>query len=136
MLTSLPPYYDEDINSMYRKILNDPLVFPQEMDVNTKDLISKLLIRDPKKRLGYNGVEEIKSHAFFKDIDWEKLNSKGYIPPYKPQVKDSSDISNISSEFTNERPMDSVVDDFLSESVQKQFGGWTYVGSFTGGAGN
>ncbi|QPG74912.1 hypothetical protein FOA43_002250 [Brettanomyces nanus] len=132
MLTSLPPFYDEDVNLMYRKILNDPLVFPADIDATTKDLITKLLNRDPNKRLGYEGVSEIKSHPFFKDIDWDKLNNKGYIPPYKPQVRDSSDISNISSEFTSEEPKDSVVDDFLSESVQKQFGGWTYVGSFSG----
>ena len=132
MLTSLPPFYDEDVNVMYRKILNDPLVFPPGFDATTKDLITKLLVRDPTKRLGFQGVSTIKTHPFFKDIDWNKLNSKGYIPPYKPQVKDSLDISNISSEFTNEKPMDSVVDDYLSESVQKQFGGWTYVGSFNG----
>ena len=132
MLTSLPPFYDEDVNVMYRKILNDPLVFPAGFDSTTKDLITKLLVRDPTKRLGFHGVSAIKTHPFFKDIDWNKLNSKGYIPPYKPQVKDSLDISNISSEFTNEKPMDSVVDDYLSESVQKQFGGWTYVGSFNG----
>ncbi|OXT09770.1 hypothetical protein B9K06_27205, partial [Bacillus sp. OG2] len=71
--------------------------------------------RDSAQRLGYHGVDEIKSHQFFKDIDWVKLNNKGYIPPYKPQVKNSLDISNISSEFTDERPMDSVVDDYLSE---------------------
>lgn len=134
MLTSLPPFYDEDVPTMYKKILEDPLIFPGDMDSVTKDLIGKLLVRDPTQRLGYHGVSEIKSHQFFKDIDWEKLNSKGYIPPYKPQVKNSMDISNISAEFTDERPMDSVVDDYLSESVQKQFGGWTYVGSFGGNA--
>lgn len=132
MLTSLPPFYDEDVSLMYKKILEDPLIFPSDMDSVTKDLITKLLNRDPAQRLGYHGVSEIKAHQFFKDIDWEKLNNKGYIPPYKPQVKNSLDISNISSEFTDERPMDSVVDDYLSESVQKQFGGWTYVGSFGG----
>ena len=130
MLTSLPPFYDEDVSIMYKKILNDELLFPNDIDNITKDLIKNLLNRDPNKRLGINGVEEIKNHEFFKDIDWIKLNNKGYIPPYKPLVKDSMDISNISSEFTDERPMDSVVDDYLSESVQKQFGGWTYVGSF------
>ncbi|KAG0677036.1 hypothetical protein C6P40_003083 [Pichia californica] len=134
MLTSLPPFYDEDVSIMYKKILEDPLIFPSDMDSVTKDLITKLLNRDSAQRLGYHGVDEIKSHQFFKDIDWVKLNNKGYIPPYKPQVKNSLDISNISSEFTDERPMDSVVDDYLSESVQKQFGGWTYVGSFGGSA--
>lgn len=132
MLTSLPPFYDEDVPTMYKKILEDPLIFPNDMDPVTKDVIARLLNRDPTKRLGYHGVKEIKDHEFFKDIDWDKLNSKGYIPPYKPQVKNSMDISNISSEFTDERPMDSVVDDYLSESVQRQFGGWTYVGSYDG----
>lgn len=132
MLTSLPPFYDEDVSTMYKKILEDPLIFPNDMDSITKDLIGKLLNRDPLQRLGFHGVHEIKNHPFFKDIDWDKLNSKGYIPPYKPEVKNSMDISNISTDFTDERPMDSVVDDYLSESVQKQFGGWTYVGSFGG----
>ncbi|GMF99427.1 hypothetical protein B5S33_g99 [[Candida] boidinii] len=131
MLTSLPPFYDEDVNIMYKKILHDPLVFPNYLDSKTCSLIKGLLNRDPRKRLGYNGVSEIKNNPFFDDVDWNKLNSKGYIPPYKPPVKDNSDTSNISSEFTNEKPMDSVVDDYLSESVQKQFGGWTYVGSYS-----
>lgn len=132
MLTSLPPFYDEDVTVMYKKILEDPLIFPNDMDSVTKDLIGRLLNRDPVQRLGYHGVHEIKNHPFFKDIDWDKLNGKGYIPPYKPEVKNSMDVSNISTDFTDERPMDSVVDDYLSESVQKQFGGWTYVGSFGG----
>lgn len=38
------------------------------------------------------------------------------------------DTSNFDPDFTNEKPQDSVVDDFLTESVQKQFGGWTYNG--------
>lgn len=39
------------------------------------------------------------------------------------------DTSNFDEEFTREKPIDSVVDEYLSESVQKQFGGWTYVGN-------
>ncbi|CDK24792.1 unnamed protein product [Kuraishia capsulata CBS 1993] len=131
MLTGLPPFYDEDVNKMYSKILNDTLVFPSDMETSTKSLIKGLLTRDPTKRLGYNGTHEIKTHPYFADVDWNKLLVKGYIPPYKPLVKDSTDTSNFDSEFTSERPLDSVVDDFLSESVQKQFGGWTYIGSDT-----
>lgn len=129
MLTGLPPFYDEDTTKMYKKILQDPLVFPQFLDEDTKSLIEKLLNRDPTKRLGYNGTHEIKQHPFFADIDWQKLNSKGYVPPFKPPVQDLNDTTNFDQEFTSEKPADSVVDDFLSESVQKQFGGWTYVGS-------
>lgn len=73
-------------------------------------------------------ASEIKSHPFFKDIDWNKLLNKSYLPPFKPNVENLLDTSNFDPDFTNEKPQDSVVDDFLTESVQKQFGGWTYNG--------
>lgn len=53
---------------------------------------------------------------------------KGYIPPYKPLVKSEIDTANFDQEFTKEKPIDSVVDEYLSASIQKQFGGWTYIG--------
>ncbi|CCD27328.1 serine/threonine-protein kinase NDAI_0K01370 [Naumovozyma dairenensis CBS 421] len=129
MLTGLPPYYDEDVPKMYKKILQNPLRFPDGFDEDAKDLLIGLLSRDPTRRLGYNGTDEIKNHPFFSQLSWHRLLMKGYIPPYKPPVINSMDTSNFDQEFTREKPVDSVVDEFLSESVQKQFGGWTYVGN-------
>lgn len=129
MLTGLPPYYDEDVPKMYKKILQEPLRFPDGFDRDAKDLLIGLLSRDPSRRLGRNGADEIKNHPFFSQLSWKRLWMKGYIPPYKPHVSSSADTSNFDQEFTNEKPVDSVVDDFLSASVQKQFGGWTYVGN-------
>ena len=51
---------------MYKKILNDPLKFPDEMGKDARNLITRLLTRDPENRLGSNGPEEIKKHPFFK----------------------------------------------------------------------
>lgn len=129
MLTGLPPYYDSDTSAMYRKILTNPLKFPDNFDKDCKDLLIHLLNRDPTKRLGSNGSQEIKNHKFFKQIDWQKLYDKNYLPPFKPPVKDNFDTSNFDKEFTDEKPVDSVLNDYLSDSVQKQFGGWTYVGT-------
>ncbi|ODV80966.1 putative serine/thronine protein kinase [Suhomyces tanzawaensis NRRL Y-17324] len=127
MLTGLPPFFDEDTPTMYRKILQNPLRFPSFLEsTDAQDLLIKLLQKDPKHRL--NDATEIKSHPFFKDIDWVKLINKSYLPPFKPNVENLLDTSNFDSDFTNEKPQDSVVDDFLSESVQQQFGGWTYNG--------
>lgn len=126
MLTGLPPFYDENTNEMYRKILQDPLRFPDDMDKDAKSLLTGLLNRDPKQRLGSNGPAEIKNHKFFAEIDWKKLLGKKYPPPFKPSVASATDTSNFDKEFTSEVPTDSVVDDYLSESVQRQFGGWTY----------
>lgn len=88
MLTGLPPFYDEVVNEMYRKILVQPLGFPggNVVPPAAKDLLTKLLDRDPKQRLGANGVAEIKSHPFFHGIDWRKLLERKYDPSFKPKV--------------------------------------------------
>ncbi len=70
--TGLPPFYDEDVNVMYQRILSDPLLFPQDMPHDAMTLVTGLLQRDPTKRMGANGAEEIKRHPFFSHIDWNR----------------------------------------------------------------
>ena len=85
--TGLPPFYDEDVNVMYQRIVADPLLFPQDMPHDAMTLITGLLQRDPTKRLGSNGAEEIKRHPIFsKHIDWHRLLAKKIQPPFKPSV--------------------------------------------------
>ncbi|KAL2273300.1 hypothetical protein FJTKL_04811 [Diaporthe vaccinii] len=88
MLTGLPPFYDENTNEMYRKILSEPLHFPSHDVVPpaAKDLLTKLLNRNPAERLGANGSAEIKAHPFFHAIDWRKLLQRKYEPTFKPNV--------------------------------------------------
>lgn len=88
MLTGLPPFYDENTNEMYRKILSEPLHFPSADIVPpaAKDLLSKLLNRNPEERLGAAGSAEIKAHPFFHAIDWRKLLQRKYEPTFKPSV--------------------------------------------------
>lgn len=88
MLTGLPPFYDENTNDMYRKILAEPLHFPgpEIVPPAARDLLQKLLDRDPTKRLGVNGAAEIKAHPFFHSIDWRKLLDRKYEPSFKPNV--------------------------------------------------
>jgi serum/glucocorticoid-regulated kinase 2 len=71
--TGLPPFYDENVNTMYQRILTDPLNFPLEMPSEARSVMTGLLQRDPSRRLGVNGGEEIKRHPFFdKYIDWNR----------------------------------------------------------------
>ena len=92
MLTGLPPFYDENTNEMYRKILEEPLKFPGSDIVppSARDLLSRLLDRDPQRRLGANGAAEIKSHHFFTNIDWRKLLQRKYEPSFRPNVVSGS----------------------------------------------
>ncbi|KAL5521078.1 hypothetical protein ACEPAG_9000 [Sanghuangporus baumii] len=128
MMTGLPPFYDENVNVMYQRILRDPLLFPPDMSHDAKSVMSGLLQRDPSKRLGHNGADEIKRHPFFaRHIDWNLLLAKKIQPPFKPSVESVMDVANFDSEFTSETATDSVVlDSQLSETVQDQFRGFTY----------
>ncbi|KAI8325885.1 AGC/AKT protein kinase [Martensiomyces pterosporus] len=133
MMTGLPPFYDENVNEMYRRILEDELVFPDDMGNRAKSLLRGLLQRDPRRRLGNNGAAEIKDQPFFAEINWDCLVGKQYEPPFKPSVASAVDTSNFDEEFTAEPPQDSyIADSNLSETVQEQFVGFTYDGS--GGA--
>ena len=72
---------------MYRKILSDPLRFPDEVSVEARSLLTALLDRDPSRRLGVRGAQDIKSHPFFsRHIDFKKLWQKATPPPFKPAV--------------------------------------------------
>ena len=42
------------------------------------------MAKDPKKRLGRKGIDEIKLHPFFEGIDWDKVANKDVEVPYKP----------------------------------------------------
>ncbi len=58
------------------------------MSENARGLILQLLNRNPAKRLGAGArdSEEIKSHIFFKDVDWNLVISKGLEVP-KPRIR-------------------------------------------------
>jgi serum/glucocorticoid-regulated kinase 2 len=88
MLTGLPPFYDENTNDMYRKILTEPLHFPgpEIVPPAARDLLTRLLDRDANRRLGAKGAAEIKAHYFFHSIDWRKLLERKYEPTFKPNV--------------------------------------------------
>ncbi|KAF8546863.1 Pkinase-domain-containing protein [Imleria badia] len=128
MMTGLPPFYDENVNTMYQRILMDPLVFPPDISGEAKSVMTGLLQRDPTRRLGANGGEEIKRHPFFaKYVNWNQLLQKKIQPPFKPSVESVLDVANFDPDFTNEEAQDSVVEDsHLSETVQDQFKGFTY----------
>jgi len=96
MIVGYPPFVDEDPMGIYQKILSGKIVFPKLFDKNAKGLVKKLLTADLGKRYGNlkNGVDDIKTHKWFKDLNWEDLLEKKIAPPFKPTVKGEADTSN------------------------------------------
>lgn len=105
MITGLPPFFDNNRKIMYHKILTGELERPCLMSEDAFDFIRGLLQRDPHERLGYNGFQEVKQHAWFKDIEWDKLLRKEIKPPYKPIVEGEADSRNIEQVFLDEVPL-------------------------------
>ena len=58
---------------------------PDDWSMEAVDFINRLLLRKAKKRLGYNGIHELKNHTWMKDVDWEKLSEKKIEPPFVPE---------------------------------------------------
>ena len=104
MIGGLPPFYDRNRERMYRKILGADIRYPKHMTAEARDICAGMLNRDPTKRLGYRGALEIKSHPYFKNINWDALGRKEIPPPFKPDVKGADDTDNVSKDFLNMNP--------------------------------
>ena len=82
---------------------------PEKVGKNARDLIEKLFVSNPKKRLGYNSADEVKNHPFFNGVDFDKVLRKEYKPPFIPKLKDDTDLRYFDEDFTklsvdNEKP--------------------------------
>jgi serum/glucocorticoid-regulated kinase 2 len=104
MIAGLPPFYDRNRPTMYTKILTQPLEFTADFSPEARDLIARMLEREPRQRIGYGGSHELKAHPFFRGFDWDRLLRKEVTPPWLPQVDSETDTSNIAKEFTSENP--------------------------------
>jgi hypothetical protein len=87
MLIGYPPFFSDTATDTCKTILNwkTNLNIPPESKISKEavDLIKKL-INDADKRLGLNGADEIKKHAFFKKVDWKGIYNS--TAPFIPEV--------------------------------------------------
>jgi protein-serine/threonine kinase len=97
------PFYAEDTQQMYKNIAFGKVRFPRDALSNEgRNFVKGLLNRNPAHRLGAKGdAEELMTHPFFHDVNWQRLSKKMVSPPFKPKLKGEFDTSNFDPEFTN-----------------------------------
>jgi len=97
MLGGATPFYWEGATQKdeFEAILRCDYKCPDTFSADAKDLIDKLLVLDPTKRLGgsMRGHLDIMSHPWFDAINFKKLRKKEIAAPWVPEVKDSLDTS-------------------------------------------
>ncbi|XP_017770517.1 PREDICTED: ribosomal protein S6 kinase alpha-5-like [Nicrophorus vespilloides] len=110
-----------------RRILKTVPPIPESLSKYAADFISKLLVKDPKKRLGggEEDAKELKEHAFFRKIDWKALSRKEIPAPFVPVIRTELDVSNFSEEFTQLPATDSPA--VIPPNYDKIFKGYSYV---------
>jgi serine/threonine protein kinase len=80
-LTSVPPHYSRDDEERYENIKNAPVALGGRFTPACSDLLAQLLHKDPSKRLGAtSGLEELKAHPWFAEIDWQGVQNKWLCP--------------------------------------------------------
>lgn len=110
-----------------RRILKTTPPIPETLGQDVADFISKLLVKEPRKRLGggEGDATELKRHAFFKNLDWKALATKKITAPFKPSIRYELDVSNFSEEFTQMVPTDSPA--VVPPNYDKIFKGYSYI---------
>ncbi|KAK7072910.1 Serine/threonine-protein kinase Sgk1 [Halocaridina rubra] len=134
MLYGLPPFYSRNTPAMYDAILNKPLKLKHTVSHKARDILSGLLQKDPRERLG-SGVKdgvEVKRSDFFKTIDWDLAAKRGITPPFVPIVNGEADTRNVDPMFTREdvTSISPTTHSCLSASVQAVdhvFKGFSYA---------
>ncbi|GIX65719.1 CAMP-dependent protein kinase, beta-catalytic subunit [Babesia caballi] len=94
ILTGAPPFHAADPVATYDLALDNHIRFPLSVRFEVKDFIRKLLIVNPRKRLGCTNNSDIYSHRFFGGLDWVKMLAKQLNPPIVPRVSSAADTTN------------------------------------------
>jgi serine/threonine protein kinase len=131
MICGSPPFYANCKSNIKNK--ENHLLFHDYFSDELKDLLSKLLFKDPTKRIGLLNKMELKNHPWFKDIEWDKLSRKGINPPLnlvsmKKDIENTNYINNEEIELylKNNNEIDLITNEIskeekISDNVKKSF---------------
>jgi RAC serine/threonine-protein kinase len=104
MMCGRLPFYNRDHDILFELILVEEVKFPRTLSAEAKSLLSGLLIKDPKRRLGggVDDAKEIMIHGFFASVNWQELLQRKVQAPFKPEVTSDTDTRYFDQEFTGE----------------------------------
>ena len=120
------PFANENQTKMSEYIQWAEVKFPSDIPISPEftDLINQLLKKEPNQRLGNKGFYEIKSHPFFKDINFDDFKKKHKKSPFKFKATQNDDTSNFDEYFTSKAPEESPVDSWI-DNYQNHFSSFT-----------
>lgn len=122
MCTGDTPFQEHGVDQMtlFKGIVKGKYKISARASQNVEDLVRKILVTKPQYRLGNlaGATKDIKTHAWLKDVDFNKMAKKVFRAPWRPKVSDPLDVSAFDNwdhmaKEEKERP--------LNREEQKQF---------------
>lgn len=92
LLAGRPPFKAANEYLTFQKIVNLEYEFPKGFPPAARDLVERLLVLDPQRRLS---IEHIKNHEFFTGIKFSRDLWKAKAPRLKPYVPPAKETSYI-----------------------------------------
>jgi len=73
--------------AIFQMILKERIRFPKHFDSSVKSLVRHLTEHDLSRRYGNlkNGVEDVKNHRFFNEVNFYSVVTMAAKPPFVPQ---------------------------------------------------
>lgn len=137
LMTGNPPFRGQNHAKIQDNIVKQKVIMPYFLSPDAKDLLTRLLRKEPHKRLGScmpKDLQTLKKHRFFRKIDWRKLEARELEPPIQPMITDPELAENFAPEFTelSLSPMLTTKDASWAAAGSNKddvFGGFSFVAS-------
>ncbi|KAL7646513.1 UNVERIFIED_CONTAM: hypothetical protein RMT77_001764 [Armadillidium vulgare] len=133
MLVGQPPFDGEDEEELFAAITEHSVSYPKSLSKEAKDVCKGFLTKLPQKRLGCSpkGEEEIRTHPFFRRVDWLRLENREVQPPFKPKISNPRIGENFDPVFRNAPIGFTPIDMKIMEQMDPEaFSGFSYVNRF------
>ena len=103
LLHGEPPFHDEKIERCFDLITTSKVRFNAKIILTeqTKDLILRLLNKNPNERIGRGEYNEIISHKFFVSVNPKNICIQKTSPPLKPEIDANNPVNNFDSIYIN-----------------------------------
>lgn len=107
MMTGLPPWYTTDRAKLFRRLKSAPLDVPSYFSTQSASVVNQFLHRDPRRRLGANGIRNAMEHEFFHQLNWRALYARRVAAPihpcegWNPDASNHNDLDAATANFDN-----------------------------------